>query len=110
MDSTGLGIHGIIDREGNSASCSDPEAAYDHAASGNGRVNTSSFGFELVSEISEREEQGEAARDVGGRFGGGGVSGWGSCVSAGPLELVRLATYSRFPSEFMFVVRPPLLD
>jgi hypothetical protein len=28
---------------------------------------------------------------------------------AGP-ELVRLATYSRFPGEFMFVVRPPLLD
>ncbi len=51
LDSTGLEIHGIIDVEGNSAWCDDPEAVYDHAASGNGRVNTRSIGFELVSEI-----------------------------------------------------------
>lgn len=51
MDSTGLEIHGIVDIEGNVAWCNDPEAVYDHAASGSGNVNTRSIGFELVSEI-----------------------------------------------------------
>lgn len=51
MDSTGLEIHGILDLEGHSAWCMDPEAVYDHAASGKGNVNTRSIGFELVSEI-----------------------------------------------------------
>lgn len=51
MDRTGLEIHGIIDMEGNSAWCHDPTAIYDHAASGSGRVNTRSIGFELVSEV-----------------------------------------------------------
>lgn len=51
MDSTGLEIHGIIDKEGNSGWCYDPTAVYDHAASGRGTVNSRSIGFELVSEI-----------------------------------------------------------
>lgn len=51
MDSTGLEIHGIIDLEGYSAWCYDHRAIYDHAASGQGAVNTRSIGFELVSEI-----------------------------------------------------------
>lgn len=51
MDASGLEIHGIIDSEANSAWCYDAEAIYDHAASGDGNVNTRSIGFELVSEI-----------------------------------------------------------
>lgn len=51
MDSTGLEIHGIIDKEGNVGWCWDRTAVYDHAASGDGNVNTRSVGFELVSEI-----------------------------------------------------------
>jgi len=51
LDSKGYEIHGIVDMEGNSAWCYDPTAIYDHAASGTGRVNTRSIGFELVSEV-----------------------------------------------------------
>jgi hypothetical protein len=51
MDKEGLEIHGIIDMDGNAAWCDDPDAVYDHAASGSGNVNTRSIGFELVSEI-----------------------------------------------------------
>ena len=51
MDSTGLEIHGIIDSEAHSAWCYDQRAIYDHAASGQGNVNTRAIGFELVSEI-----------------------------------------------------------
>src|SRR3990167_4382367 len=51
MDGRGLEVHGFIDAEGHSGWCFDPRAVYDHAASGSGRVNTRSIGFELVSEI-----------------------------------------------------------
>lgn len=51
MDSASLEIHGIIDMEGFSAWCYDATAVYDHAASGNGNVNSRSIGFELVSEV-----------------------------------------------------------
>lgn len=51
MDSNGLEVHGIIDKEGNSGWTYDRKAIYDHAASGRGNVNTRSVGFELVSEI-----------------------------------------------------------
>jgi hypothetical protein len=51
MDSRELEIHGIIDKEAHSAWCFDQRAIYDHAASGEGNVNTRSVGFELVSEI-----------------------------------------------------------
>jgi len=57
MDQTGLEIHGIIDMEGNAAWCDDPEAVYDHAASGTGNVNTRSIGFELVSEIPSEKSK-----------------------------------------------------
>ena len=52
MDSRQLEIHGILDIEGHSAwSINDQRRVYDHAASGQGKVNTRSIGFELVSEI-----------------------------------------------------------
>lgn len=54
MDGRGLEIHGIIDAEANSAWGLDAAWAtsiFDHAASGDGNVNTRSVGFELVSEI-----------------------------------------------------------
>lgn len=55
MDSIGLEVHGIIDAEANSAWCYDSTAIYDHALSrgtrGDGRVNSRSVGFELVSRI-----------------------------------------------------------
>lgn len=51
MDSTGLEIHGIIDKEANVGWAYDRQAIYDHCASGNGGVNSRSIGFELVSEI-----------------------------------------------------------
>ena len=52
MDSRQLEIHGIIDIEGNSAwSVNDQRRIYDHAASGEGKVNTRGIGFELISEI-----------------------------------------------------------
>lgn len=51
LDDHGLEIHGIVDMEAHSAWCYDPTAVYDHAASGQGQVNTRSIGFELVSEI-----------------------------------------------------------
>lgn len=52
MDSRQLEIHGILDVEGHSAwSVNQQRAVYDHAASGQGSVNTRSIGFELVSEI-----------------------------------------------------------
>lgn len=51
LDSKGYEIHVIIDAEGHSAWCWDPTAIYDHAASGNGRVNTRSIGIELVSDV-----------------------------------------------------------
>lgn len=51
LDSTGLEIHGIIDIEAHSGWCYDRRAIYDHAASGSGRVNTRSIGFEQVSDI-----------------------------------------------------------
>lgn len=51
MDSVGYEVHGFIDREAHSAWCFDHDAIYDHAASGEGMVNTRSIGFELVSEI-----------------------------------------------------------
>ena len=51
LDATGLEIHGIVDMEGHSAWCYDPTAVYDHAASGQGAVNTRGIGFELVSEV-----------------------------------------------------------
>lgn len=51
LDSKGYEIHGLLDMEGHSAWCYDPTAVYDHAASGRGRVNTRSIGFELVSEV-----------------------------------------------------------
>lgn len=51
LDATGLEIHGILDMEAHSGWSFDPTAVYDHAASGTGRVNTRSIGFELVSEV-----------------------------------------------------------
>lgn len=51
MDAHGLEIHLIIDKEGNTGWCYQPKAVYDHAASGDGGVNTRSVGIELVSEI-----------------------------------------------------------
>ncbi len=51
LDDTGLEIHGIIDKEAFSGWSYDRQAIYDHAASGDGNVNTRSVGFELVSEI-----------------------------------------------------------
>jgi len=51
LDANGLEIHGVIDQEGYVGWAYDPTAIYDHAASGNGRVNSRSVGFELVSEI-----------------------------------------------------------
>ena len=51
MDSRQLEIHGIIDIEGHSGWAYEPRHVYDHAASGDGMVNTRSIGFELVSEI-----------------------------------------------------------
>lgn len=51
MDATGLEVHGVLDQEGNSGWSYDPTAVYDHAASGQGGVNSRSIGFELVSEI-----------------------------------------------------------
>lgn len=51
MDSRQLEIHGIIDMEGHSAWSYEPRHVYDHAASGDGMVNTRSIGFELVSEV-----------------------------------------------------------
>lgn len=55
MDGKGLEVHGSIDREGNCGWAGDAKAIFDHAASrgskGDGRVNTRSVGFELVSRI-----------------------------------------------------------
>jgi hypothetical protein len=51
LDQTGLEIHGMTDLEGHSAWSYDPTAVYDHAASGSGRVNSRSIGFEQVSEV-----------------------------------------------------------
>ena len=51
LDATGLEIHGMTDMEGHFAWCYDATAIYDHAASGRGRVNTRSIGFEQVSEV-----------------------------------------------------------
>ena len=48
LDETGLEIHGIIDKEAFSGWAYDRQAIYDHAASGDGNVNTRSVGFELV--------------------------------------------------------------
>ena len=70
MDATGLEIHGIIDIEAHSAWCYDPTAVYDHAASGDGAVNTRGIGFELVSEIPfppTRAERKEAWNPEGAR-------------------------------------------
>lgn len=55
MDGAGLEVHGCIDRDGNSGWAGDAKAIFDHAGSrgvrGDGRVNTRSVGFELVSRI-----------------------------------------------------------
>lgn len=51
IDSIGLEIHGIIDKERNTGWSYDRRACYDHAASGRCLINTKSVGFELVSEI-----------------------------------------------------------
>lgn len=51
LDKQGYEVHGIIDMEAYSGWSYDPSAVYDHAASGTGRVNTRSVGFELVSEV-----------------------------------------------------------
>jgi hypothetical protein len=55
MDQSGLEVHGVIDADGNSGWAGDAKAVFDHAGSrgskGNGRVNTRSVGFELVSRI-----------------------------------------------------------
>lgn len=48
----GYGVHGVIDKEGHLAwSVGHPNVILYHAASGNGRVNTRSIGFELVSRV-----------------------------------------------------------
>jgi len=51
LDANGLEVHGFTDMEGHSAWCYDPTAVFDHAASGTGRVNSRSIGFEQVSEV-----------------------------------------------------------
>jgi hypothetical protein len=47
LDSTGLEIHGIIDKEGHSAWAYEPEHVYDHVLG----ANPQSVGFEQVSDI-----------------------------------------------------------
>ena len=68
MDSVGLEIHGIIDKEGHAGWCYDHDGVYDHAASGNGHVNSRSVGFELVSEIPFAVQKGTpGARELWNR-------------------------------------------
>jgi hypothetical protein len=59
MDEHGLEIHGIIDKEAFSGWAYDRRAIYDHAASGEGNINTKSVGFELVSEIPALDTRAE---------------------------------------------------
>lgn len=47
----GLGIHLVVDAEGKSGWCYDPEALLYHCASNGGNVNTRSIGIEQVSRI-----------------------------------------------------------
>lgn len=64
MDSTGLEIHAIVDKEGHSGWSYDSRAIYDHCASNGGNVNSRSIGIEIVSSIPfiRQKEGRDAAR------------------------------------------------